>query len=196
MYIRRAISFILAVLLLITAVSCSSSIPSGSGGGSRESKGLEDGGSKELSMYYMDYDTTAKNAIDKFNETHKDVQIKAKSLLSYPADNLRSKLSYEFINGKGPDIILCEQDTLPNLSVFFGKGCFYDLNVLMDNDKSFKKKDYFQKLFDYGMYNGKRYVLPLSFKIDAMFTTKDILDKSGAGIDGTNATFDVFSEAA
>ena len=194
MCFRRILSMVLAAAFLATTAACSTG--SGKQASATGDESLKSGSSKELTMYVMDYDTTTKNAIDKFNASHNEVQIKAKSLLSYPADNLSSKLTYELNNGKAPDIILCEQDTLPNLSVFFGKGCFYDLNTLIENDKTFRLKDYFQKILDYGMYNGKRYIIPLSFKLDALFTTMDLLVKSGDQINETNDTFDVFSEAA
>lgn len=173
---RRLLSLVTAVIILATTISCSSD------------------NSKELSMYILDYDTVTKSAIDKFNEAHKDVQIKAKSLAS--VTEVQSKLMYEFNNGKDADIILCDGDTLPNLSVFFNKGSFYDLNTLIDNDKSFKKSDYFENVLDYGVFKYKRYVIPLSFKIEAMFTTKEILEKSNVEIDGKNTGLDAFSEAA
>lgn len=194
MSFKSFMTFGLLLVFTTLCVSCSSG--SGINTDADQGESLVSGNSKELTMYVMDYDTTTKSAVDKFNASHKEVQIKAKSLLSYPADSLSSKLTYEFNNGKAPDIILCKQDTLPNLSVFFGKGCFCDLNTLIENDKTFRLEDYFQKILDYGMYNGKRYIMPLSFKLDVLFTTKDLLVKSDPQINEINNTFDVFSEAA
>ena len=191
MYMKRVLAFILILLMLVTSVSCS--LGPGSQVSGEKKDALNSGGSKELTMYVLDYDTAAQNAVEKFNQTHKNVQIKSKQLT---VNELGGKLMYELNSGDGADIIIGTQDTLPNLSVFFNKGSFYDLNTFMDNDKAFKKSDYFEKVFDYGVFKGKRCVLPLSFEIDSLYTTKDMFDKSGQGITDRGAGIDKFVEAS
>ena len=181
---KKIIASILTAVTLMTVVACSSG--SVNQKEIKESDTLKNGSSKELTMYIMDYDTTAKNAVEKFNNTHKNVQIKIKSFAMTAVDDLRSKLMYGLNNNQGPDIILCEQSLLPNLSVFLGKGSFCDLNTLINSDKSFKQSDYFEKVLEYGMYKGQRYVIPLSFKIGSLYTTKDILDRKSTRLNSSH----------
>lgn len=138
---KKYLAFALIVILIISSVACSSSKPSGDG--NIKEGDLQNGSSKELSIYIFDYDTVAQKAVEKFNKDHRNVQIKATKVPS-SSDELRSKLMYGLNNGKGPDIILCGEDTLPNLSVYFGKGSFVDMNSLIDADKSFKWADCFE----------------------------------------------------
>ena len=178
-YIRRSLSVILiSAMLAVTAVSCSSGSVSEKAV-TDQSDSLKSGSSKELTMYVASFDTTTQNAVKKFNESHNNVRIKTKSVSSLSQKDLGGKLMYEFNNGGGPDIILCGYETLPNLSVYFEKGAFYDLNTLIGNDKTFSKTKCFEKVLDFGIYKAKRYVIPLSFKIDAMFSTKAIIEKNG-----------------
>ena len=190
---KRLLAFGLLLAFTALCVSCSSS-KSADTGNSTEGT-LISGSSKELSIYIFDYDTVAKNAVEKFNKDHRNVQIKA-TTVSSSSDEPRSKLMYGLNNSKGPDIILCGEDTLPNLSVYFGKGCFTDMNNLIAEDKSFKWADYFEKAMDFGVFGGKRYVIPLSFTIDTMYTTKELLDKAGINIDYQDMVVDRFSGLA
>lgn len=63
------------------------------------------------------------------------------------------------------------------LQKYIDKGSFSELDDLYNNDKNINKDDYYSEIMNYGTYKGKRYLIPLSYTIDALFSTKSILEK-------------------
>ena len=132
-------------------------------------------GKGKLSIYTTDGDEFSIKLISKYNDMyHSGIDDKKLSLNGQ--DGFSEKLWHDLLQGKGPDIIMCSPEDLPNLSVLIKKGVFIALDEMM---KDGKFKDLNSKVLDYGMYEGKRYTLPLSFKLDVMYTTMDVINKVG-----------------
>lgn len=84
----------------------------------------------------------------------------------------------------------------PSLNRMFNSGAFYDLNKLIKKDNEFKLSDYNQTVLDSGIYNNKRYVLPISYKVPSIWTSKGILAKNNMDVDSNEWTWnDFFGEA-
>ena len=178
MNIKRLVSLILILILLITTMSCKS----GSKDVSKESG--------ELTIYLMDYFVNMKNAVDAFNKTSKDVKIKYEAFEVDRTDEMYDRVKSELLAGEGPDMIFGLADEFTDLCKLMDKGAFADIDEYIKKDKSFKLSDYKESVMQYGVYKGKRYAIPLSYYMDAFLTTQSVLDnrnvalKDGMSLDG------------
>lgn len=93
----------------------------------------------------------------------------------------------ELMSGKGADVYLFfnrpseDYDSymlFPNLERQIMGGVFHDLDFLFDNPQ-FDKEAYVPSLQEAGIYEGKPYILPLSYTCPAMIATAEGLGGSG-----------------
>ena len=95
-------------------------------------------------------------------------------------DRMIQQMSTEIMAGGGPDIIVLDNE-LP-ISKLIDQGAFVDMNTFIENDKSEKAldmKNYNQSLMDTGVYNGKRYMMPMLYKPDIFITNTSLMKKYG-----------------
>jgi len=95
----------------------------------------------------------------------------------------RTKLTTEIMAGRGPDVYI---DTTALAATIFNdlhkkmdNGLFCDLNDFITNDNDFKLDDYEKTILDTGIYKGKRYLMPLSYKVPLYLTTEEKLERFG-----------------
>ncbi|MCX8131361.1 MAG: extracellular solute-binding protein [Clostridia bacterium] len=176
MSFKKVIALCLALVMLAGITACSSD-DTGSG-------------ASQISIYVLEYDTNTKNAIKKFNSEHKDVQIKEKVFFNDQVKEFEDTLKSEIATGGGPDVIVANTFSIPNLSQYMDRGAFCDLKGLIDNDKSFKMSEYNEKVLSYGEYKGKRYLIPLFYNLSALFTTKDQMENNNVTLDISKLSLD------
>lgn len=91
-------------------------------------------------------------------------------------DTMLTKISTEIMAGKGPDIISLNQK-LP-FEKLIDNGSFADIDELAELYKSdIDFDDYNSTIMDCGIYNGKRYIIPITYCPNILITTQEILDK-------------------
>ena len=93
-------------------------------------------------------------------------------------DEINTKLSTELMAGKGPDIISINQK-LP-FEKLLNNGTFLDVNKLCDNNTQADKIDFNNfnsAIMKCGIYNGKRYIVPLFYGTDVFVSTQEKLKK-------------------
>ena len=95
--------------------------------------------------------------------------------------------------GRGPDLL--EMDQLPQNS-YVQKGLLADQGALMDQDKGFKKEDYFSNILDHVRINGKLYGMPLSFFLEGLTADKSEIAKTGVKVDDQSWTWNDFTRIA
>ena len=171
--IKRNIVLVVILTLIISSMSCSS-------------QNTEKETTEPLSIYMLEYDNYLKDAISSFNNSGKTKAIEEKTFFNDQYEEYSKQLQAELSSGGGPDIIAIPADLLPNLSKYVKKGSFYDLNELIRNDKEFKPGDYNEQIMNSGVVNDGRYFMPISYTLDTLFTTKEILDENNLD---TNKTF-------
>ena len=91
-------------------------------------------------------------------------------------EQYKSKLTTDLLTGEGPDIIFVDGETFPSIRKVMVAGVFCDLNELMEKDKEFNLSDYNKTIMDSGVYNGKRYLIPLYYDLPMLITTKGMTD--------------------
>ncbi len=167
----KTLKTILALIILIGLLAntaCSFN------GNSESSKGLP-----KLRINVMENDTYLRNAIKKFNATQKNCIIEEKLYYNDQYKKYSEDTQEGLLSKDGADIIVTSPIRIPMLSKYIDNGSFSELDDLYNDDKSINKEDYYGNIMNYGIYKGKRYLIPLSYTIDALFTTESITKKEG-----------------
>jgi multiple sugar transport system substrate-binding protein len=94
-------------------------------------------------------------------------------------EKYRSSINTELMSGKGTDIIAVEELAYAK---YANKKLLADLGPLMDKDQSFKKAEYFNKMFDAVKVNGKSYALPVYVALNAVVGNEPLLKSSGVTV--------------
>jgi len=135
-----------------------------------------------LTVWYLDYNLTAKNAVRSFTEKRKDVRIESKVCSVASAEEGILKMATEIMAGEGPDVICFRPEMFNSLYKTMESGAFCDLNPLIAKDDTFGSLDLNQKALDTGIYQGKRYFIPLRYRMPFLVSTRGILESNGITI--------------
>lgn len=137
---------------------------------------------QQLTFYYCaeKYDPLF-DIIEKYNKyctSKKDESYKIKTIEFESEDDIYLKMSTELMVGKGPDIISLSQ-RLP-FEKLIDNGTFANINDLTVKDESDDKlnfSDYNSVIMESGIYKGGRYIIPLFYCPDIVFTSDELLKK-------------------
>ena len=173
LYIKLTSIFLLLAILLCFA-SCS--------------KNNEDG--QKLKYYTINNeDSLCVELIQKYNNyclKNLDESYQIEIVEFDSEDTMLTKISTEIMAGKGPDIISLNQK-LP-FEKLIDNGSFADIDELAELYKSdIDFDDYNSTIMDCGIYNGKRYIIPIAYCPNILITTQEILDKYN--LENTNFSF-------
>ncbi len=95
-------------------------------------------------------------------------------------DRMIQQMSTEIMAGGGPDIIALDNE-LP-VNKLISQGAFEDLNPYIKKDKSERAinlKDFNPNILDTGVFNGKRYMMPMLYMPDIYMTDTKIENEYG-----------------
>jgi ABC-type glycerol-3-phosphate transport system substrate-binding protein len=166
---RRSIIFLLILALLLTCTSCQSKDTSTN--------------NSDLTIYLLDSDLSTKQAVNRFNSAREKGRINIRTFFTDEIQKLGDTLFSELSNGTGPDIIVLYATYIHNPTQYFNLDAFYDINEFIRKDKAFKTEDYDNRILDCGVKDGKRYLIPLSYTVDALFTTGELLQTHNLNTD-------------
>jgi len=137
-------------------------------------------------------------ALNIFREKYPDVKIEHRSFdnedFMASINEYTKTLRTELAAGKGPDLIISSGSEFDDVYKSMDSGIFLELDPFLENDDEFIMDDYVKAVLDSGVYKGKRYIMPLEYKVPVMLTTKEILDAESISPSDL-ATFDGFIEA-
>lgn len=106
-------------------------------------------------------------------------------------DDMCTKMSTEIMAGEGPDIISLNQN-LP-FEKLIENEAFLDINSLINNDETkdkIKLDEYNSFIMNVGVYDGKRYIVPLSYGMDVLVSTQERLKQFNvSGNNGETLTY-------
>lgn len=106
-------------------------------------------------------------------------------------DDMCTKMSTEIMAGEGPDIISLNQN-LP-FEKLIENEAFLDINSLINNDETKDKielDEYNSFIMNVGVYDGKRYIVPLSYGMDVLVSTQERLKQFNvSGNNGETLTY-------
>lgn len=106
-------------------------------------------------------------------------------------DDMCTKMSTEIMAGEGPDIISLNQN-LP-FEKLIENEAFLDINSLINNDETKDKielDEYNSFIMNVGVYDGKCYIVPLSYGMDVLVSTQERLKQFNvSGNNGETLTY-------
>ena len=150
-----------------------------------------------LTIFYSDYNEVEAKildaAISQFNQLHPDTPVTADK---YFTDGLYTshqdaytKMTTEVMAGEGPDLFLYDYMTM-DIEKMVRRGVFADLEPYFEAD-NFDWSGYNQAVMDGGMWDGHRLVVPLSYMLPVLYTSKTALEETGFSVENCD-TFDGF----
>ena len=180
---KKTLCLLLALLLAVVCCAC---------GG--EDDPAADG--EQLTYYYTkEYQDDTVEKIQRYNRwcgSHSTEDMKIKLIEFDNFETMSQRLNIEVMAGEGPDLFSNNMD-LP-FEHLMKTGAFYDLNELIENDTAEDKIDlsaYNQTVMDAGVYDGKRYFLPLFYRVYTLVGEKETLEKFNMPTEqGYHLTFD------
>ncbi len=137
--------------------------------------------------YFAPLETYYSAILQNFYRIHGDIKIKEKVLTVDGFDSFQEVFQAELAAGQGADIIALPTWGLPNNYKLIQHELLYDLNSLISEDVEFKLQNYNENVMNSGVYNGKRYFIPVDYSFSYFYTNKEIL--GDYKLDTTNWTW-------
>lgn len=135
------------------------------------------GGLKDSSMIEL--------AFNRYRDLHPDVSLE---LIMPESDatnqeankELYQQVAAQIMAGEGPDVFIID-DTVMDVEKLVRQGHFADMEPFFEAD-NFDWKPYNQTVMDGGVWNGKRFVIPLSYDFPLLITSRTALEETGFDI--------------
>ena len=122
------------------------------------------------------YDDTLRRALDLFQERYPEVKIDYQLL---GEDEYQTRLRTEIPAGRGPDVLIGNSSILPDIYKTMSTGIFTDCGPYMANDPEYCPEDYYEGVTKGGVMFGKQYLLPITFGMGCLLTTRELLEENG-----------------
>ena len=155
---------------------------------------------ESLTVYCLGESATNKKlrmALDRFRQMYPEVEVEliqedyGDTNLDL-RDELYEKMAVQFMAGEGPDLFLVD-DALMDVEKLVRQGVFADMEPYFQADNfdwepyfqadNFDWEPYNQAVMDGGVWNGKRFVIPLSYQFPLLFTTRSALEETGFDVE-------------
>lgn len=161
---KKFVSILLAVVLIFSVLTC---------------VGCEADKKEENTITYYHYEpqvSTVSSLIYDYNKKFGNTDYKINIVEFDNIEKMTSRLSTEIMAGKGPDIITSGELEMLSSSTekLIKQGTFANLDDIFDDDSSDDKldlSDYNSNILNAGVYEGKRYYLPVVFEPQILLTS-------------------------
>lgn len=161
---KKFVSILLAVVLIFSVLTC---------------VGCEADKKEKNTITYYHYEpqvSPVSTLIYQYNEKCKNAQNRINIVEFDNIEKMTSRLSTEIMAGKGPDIITSGELEMLSSSTekLIKQGTFANLDDIFDDDSSDDKldlSDYNSNILNAGVYEGKRYYLPVVFEPQILLTS-------------------------
>jgi len=131
-------------------------------------------------------------AIRVFQEKYPEIEV---SCRTYGEDECQTVLRAEVPAGGGPDLVLFQSSTFPDIYKTMQTGLFEDLNPYFAVDDEIALSEFLGPVMDGGVFGGERLVIPLNYDVPLIMTTESILAELGMSAEDLK-TCDGFCEGA
>lgn len=151
---------------------------------------------KQLTVYLDFYSINILNpAIDAFKSSHTDISIHAVDLSELTMEEYSKKVMTELMAGKGPDVICFHTLLQQQQDVYkmMASGAFMNLNPLLQENDAISLNSSVEAVMQAGIYEGKRYLLPASYMVPLIMTSKSNLEECGLNV-GIDTTLEELTE--
>ncbi|MFD2672245.1 ABC transporter substrate-binding protein [Marinicrinis sediminis] len=173
----KKVVFLSVLALMLVLSACSGGNNNQQGNGQNDGNDGNDGGSKETVTIELaagaDGSKQRDAAIERFNETHTDIQIKYVELPSVPNEQLTRYSTWFNSHSETPDLFLMDV-TWPKM--FASAGWIAPLDEYLDDD--FKER-FWPAALEVAQMDGKQYGVQSYMDVGALYYRTDLLEKYG-----------------
>lgn len=185
---QRFMACIYACTLFLTACGQSGEQPSGTqpeiGEATSAVPSAENTENPAITVYCQEGITFFNNAIREF-EQRNDVEVNVERFED--AAEMESRITAETLSGKGPDVwLFSENSNTLDIHKMMANGSFYALNELIEEEKGYggwQEERYYPCMLEAGQFDGKQYILPLSFNMTQYYAETSLVDTCYPGLE-------------
>ena len=114
-------------------------------------------------------------------ESYSGLSVTVTDLSDISEDDFAERLASELMNGRGPDVVLLDEDFMRRRDVYkmMKSGVFADIGAMLDEYPDMEWEEYNHAVMEQGIWEGKRYLLPLSYQLPVLLTAEGLLAESG-----------------
>lgn len=183
----RLVSLCISVLLILTFTACSLN---------KSGESTDDSTSQKSLTILNGAHYSIDLVIDELKNLHPEILIEQKLYdeLDMAGDN--EKTVTELMAGKGPDVLILRVGNFRNLYKMVDNKTFLNLDDFIKSYRSFNMDELNQNILKCGVYDGKRYLIPLYYGLPVMITTKSFLSTHKLNISESGATMSDLTELA
>ena len=179
---KRSISLFLCLALVVSLSACGDAAPRAP---VWQETPVAPQTNESLTVFCMEGQKDSdmiKLAFDLYQDLYSDVQVELiiPGSASYTLENqkeLYEQVASQIMAGEGPDVFIID-DTNMDVEKLVRQGIFADMEPFFEAD-NFDWEPYHQAVMDGGIWNGKRFVIPLSYDFPLLFTSKTALEETG-----------------
>ena len=210
---KRLLSAALALLLLLPSVGCEKADPKTGSGQAKAGNAAETnpsdvgidpewprpdysgftlpGETGELLLYadMMSGDVITP-AVRIFESLYPGVTV---TVERYGEDEIKERIRADLPAGKGPDLLVFGETTIPDVYKTESTGLFADLGGYFEADPEIDRADFVPGVMNGMLFRGLQYVVPLHYEVPILVTTEALLRETG--VEDPSA-FEDFAEAA
>ncbi len=110
-------------------------------------------------------------------------------------DEYTERVMNDLASGSGPDVLFLNELDLDVTKAALSHN-FLDLTNILSEDPDFSKDDYIDGVFESCQFNGRQYIVPLSYESLLTISSAEKLEELGFEWDGINTTADFMEEIA
>lgn len=130
--------------------------------------------------------------IAKYQELYPNVNVIVTDLSDMKLKERNEKTANDIMTGSGPDIIF--NGAGGSLYKQIKAGAFADMTPFIENDPDFDIELYYDAVIDYGKYQDKQYIMPLSFYFPILLTSKETLDKTNIDLENSTNYLEILKQ--
>lgn len=124
-----------------------------------------------LVVYYVKEHPFYQAALEEYQKTvHVSLELHAFET----EEELVKQYTAEGLSGNGADVLLLSDTSSLDAEKLMTEGICFDLTEYLEQDKNYKKEDYFEVVVDAGKWEGKQYILPITFDMGLALTRNTV----------------------
>lgn len=164
MIYKRIPIIILIISYVFISVSCS---------------GPKENNEPPIRIYRTSFDEMVMEAVELFRKNH---NTEVNEVVFSNMDEYYGQVANELLKGSGPDVILIDPFSRGADKLLL-EGAFLDMGELLKSDEDIASAGYNQAVMNGFTYDDKRFLIPISYSVNAFASTRQMADGMGSGAD-------------
>jgi len=133
----------------------------------------------KLTVYMDDFqESYYREGIEDFREAYPDVELELELHDATGPVSEEQKAKTQMMAGEGPDLLLFSNLGFDDVYKYMAAGAFAPLDEFMEAD-GWDSGDYVETVMDAGRFDGRQYVMPLSYSQQIVLSSEEALGEAG-----------------